>query len=189
MNPLIFCTGNQEKFANAELVCKSHSIDVVQRRLEIAEIQSENAEEILQDKLAKAYDLIGQPVLVSDDSWEIPDLKGFPGPYMKSINTWFKPEDYLRLTLPLEDRSIYLVQWLGFTDGTEVKTFQLRTKGTLLREIKGEYGAANHKLVTMDGDNGKSIAEIYDQGLNRDDRAVSQNWHEFARWYKSANAR
>jgi hypothetical protein len=104
---------------------------------------------------------------------------------MKSINTWFSPEDYLRLTLPLKDRSIYLVQWIGYTDGTIVRTFEFKTKGTLLKEIKGNYGSANHKLVSMDGDSGKSIAEIYDQGLNREDRAVSRNWHEFAKWFST----
>lgn len=187
MKPIIFCTGNAEKYANAELVCKSYGIDIAQQPLEIDEIQSENVKAILEDKLRKAYELVRRPVVVSDDSWEIPGLNGFPGPYMKSINTWLSPEDYLRLTLPLEDRSIYLVQWLGYADGKTIRTFELKTKGTLLKDIKGKYGSANHKLVSLDGDNGKSIAEIYDLGLNHEERAVSQNWHEFAEWY-STNA-
>lgn len=169
--------------ANAKLVCEQNGLSIEQRMLDIPEVQSEDAEEILRDKLYKAYAIVKSPVIVSDDTWEIPALNGFPGPYMKSINHWLSPEDYLRLTRPLEDRTIYLVQHLGFTDGTNVKIFVTKTKGTLLKEARGTYGAANHKLVSLDGDNGLSIAEIYDKGLNQVKRYPAEIWHDFSAWF------
>jgi hypothetical protein len=102
---------------------------------------------------------------------------------MKSINHWLTAEDYLRLTLPLKDRRIYLVQRLGYIDSLGTQTFTTRTKGHLLKKIAGSYGGANHKLVTLDGDNGLSIAEIYDKGLTTSDRHGSKIWHEFSDWY------
>ena len=76
MNEVIFCTGNYEKIENAREVSKSFGVTVQQQALDIAEIQSEDPERILLDKLSKAHALAEQPVIVSDDSWEIPALGG-----------------------------------------------------------------------------------------------------------------
>lgn len=189
MTALLFCTSNTEKFATAQLACKHHDITIEQKKIDIEEIQSEDGETILKDKLQKAYQHVKQPLIVTDDTWLIPGLNGFPGPYMKSINHWFTPDDLLRLILPLEDRSIYLIQHLGFTDGTLTKTFSSKVPGTLLREIKGTYGSASHKLISMDGDNGLSIAEIYDKNLNHHNRQAAGVLHEFIAWYKSTKMR
>ena len=183
MNQVIFCTGNYEKIENARKVGKSFGVVIQQQALDIDEIQSENTERILLDKLSKAHALAEQPVIVSDDSWEIPALGGFPGPYMKSINHWFSPEDYLRLTSTLQNRAIHLIQRLGYTDGVVVKTFTHTTEGKLLREIKGNYGDANHKIVSLDGDKGLSIAEIYDAGENRGERDAFEIWIKFFTWF------
>lgn len=182
MRTLLFCTGNHEKFLNAAHAARKYDIKLEQRELTIDEIQSEDAEAIVRDKLQKAYELVRQPVVVTDDSWEIPALNGFPGPYMKSINHWLSPEDYLRLTKPLADRRIFLIQRVGFTDGATTKILTAKTGGTLLTDIKGDYGLANHKLVSMDGDSGLSIAEIYDQGLDNGERAAVKVWHELLEW-------
>lgn len=183
MNTLAFCTGNFEKMENARKVGEKFGVSIEQTPLEIDEIQSEVPEKILLDKLHKAYRLLAKPLVVSDDSWEIPALGGFPGPYMKSINHWLSPEDYLRLTSTLQDRTINLVQRLGYTDGSVIKTFVQITKGELLKEIKGQYGSANHKVISLAGDNGLSIAEVYDAGANHSERGAAGVWVEFMEWY------
>jgi XTP/dITP diphosphohydrolase len=185
MKDLIFCTGNAEKFANAQLVCQQHSIALSQQQIDIDEIQSEDGEVIVRDKLQKAYQQVSQPLVVTDDTWLIPGLRGFPGPYMKSINHWFTPDDLLRLTLPLEDRNIFLVQWLGYTDGEITKVFTSRVPATLLKEVRGVYGSASHKLISLKSDNGLSIAEIYDKGLDRADRDAAVVWHNFLEWHQN----
>ncbi|MBC7707599.1 hypothetical protein H7Y63_00030 [Polaromonas sp.] len=183
MNTLTFCTSNYEKTENARKVAEKFDVTFEQAAVDIDEIQSEDTERILRDKLAKAYDILKRPIVVSDDAWEIPALGGFPGPYMKSINHWFSPEDYLRLTSTLEERTIYLVQRLGYTDGTTTKTFIHTTKGELLKEIKGSYGNANHKLVSLDGDNGLSIAEVYDADSSHSERDAAAIWVKFLTWH------
>lgn len=185
MNKLVFCSGNVEKFSNARLVCELYGIDLEQAELSIDEIQSEDGDKIISDKLDKAYAILKKPVIVSDDSWEISGLNGFPGPYMKSINHWFTTQDLLNLTSQLEDRSVYLIQRLGFKNENVTKFFTSKTKGTILRQSRGEYGVASHKLISMDGDNGLTIAEVYDKGLDTVEREIAGSWHEFIEWYKN----
>ena len=62
--------------------------------------------------------------MVSDDTWDIPSLKGCPGAYMKSINYWFTPDDFLRLMKGVENREIILHQYIAYTDGSVTEVFK-----------------------------------------------------------------
>lgn len=145
----------------AHLVLSRYGVELTQQDIDIDEIQSEDPQHILKDKVAKAYELLKKPVLVSDDCWEIVGLKGFPRPYMKSINSWFTPQDMLRLTSGLKDRTIYLIQNVAFQDKDGVMTFTKKIPGLLLKEIKGSIGKANERTTSITPD-GKSISEVYE---------------------------
>lgn len=182
MQSIIFSTGNSQKFEIAQAVCAQRGIELTQNTFDIDEIQGEDAEVIIRDKAQKAYELVKCPVIVSDDSWNIPGLNGFPGAYMKSIDHWFRPEDLLNLTRSLEDRRIILVQMLAYQDETHQQVFRKEYTGTLLTEIHGTHGKPLQKVVTMPGDNGLSIAEAYEAGTVHAERDVSAGWHELIDW-------
>ncbi len=177
---LLFATGNELKFTSGKAVCSTLGIALEQCHLDIVEIQNEDPEVILVDKITKAYALVQAPVIVTDDSWNIPGLRGFPGPYMKSMNHWFTARDFLHLTQALSDRRIFLDIHLAYKDAETVKTFHRRVAGTLLREPRGSYGAPSQSIVTMDGDNGLSIAEVFEKGRPQTGRASNDIWQELA---------
>lgn len=187
MMSLIFATGNTNKFLIGKLVSKEKGINLIQKDYDIDEIQSEDPKKIIIDKLNKAYKLCDSPVIVSDDYWEIPGLNGFPGPYMKSINIWFSPEDLLRLTLPLEDRRVFLTQRIAYMDLTDQKVFEVKTEGEILKEIRGQESTANQKIMSMKGDNGLTISEVYDSFTDdeRKNRDTANIWREFLEWYNT----
>ena len=184
MTELTFASGNDEKFHIAQAVFAAHGMTLHQAKLDIDEIQSEDGDAIVLDKVRKAYDATGQPVVVNDDTWAIPGLRGFPGPYMKSISHWFDAEDFLRLTLPLSDRRTLLIQRIAYKDSNTEKVITLEYEGQILKEIRGSYGTGWQKIITMPGDNGKSVAEAYDAGASVADREVTQGWKAFITWYK-----
>ncbi len=183
MLSLHFATGNVEKFEIAQAACKPFGVMLEQAKLDINEIQSEDSEVIIRDKAQRAFAVLKQPVIVSDDSWNIPALRGFPGPYAKSIDHWFTPEDFLNLTRPLQDRRIILVQLLAYQDEHTQKVFRKEYEGALLTEARGSYGRPLQKVLTMPRDNGLSVAEAYDRGAVRAEREVAAGWQEFARWF------
>ncbi|HVU59349.1 MAG TPA: non-canonical purine NTP pyrophosphatase [Candidatus Saccharimonadales bacterium] len=185
MHTLVFATGNDEKFEIAQAVCAPLGLPLVQRKLDIDEIQDEDSERIVRDKARKAFEQLKLPVVVSDDSWNIPGLNGFPGPYMKSIDHWFTPQDFLNLTRPLADRRIILIQLLAFQDEQGSHVIHFDHAGTLLTEARGRYGKPLQKVVTMPGDNGLSIAEAYDRGTVHAERDVATGWRELAAWLSS----
>jgi non-canonical purine NTP pyrophosphatase (RdgB/HAM1 family) len=184
MQSVIFSTGNSEKFNIAHMACEAADIQLTQSMLDIPEIQGEDPEVIIRDKAQKAFDLLGKPVIVSDDSWNIPALNGFPGAYMKSVDHWFRPEDFLNLTRPLEDRRIILVQMLAYQDNARQQVFRKEYAGTMLTEARGNYGKPIQKVISMPGDNGLSVSEVYEQGAAHTERPVSATWHLFIQWYQ-----
>jgi non-canonical purine NTP pyrophosphatase (RdgB/HAM1 family) len=189
MNTLYFATGNKEKMLIAQTVCSKFNIKVEQAVIEVDEIQGEDPVAIVQDKARRAYDSLSKPVAVSDDSWDIPALNGFPGPYMKSINKWFKPEDFIRLMNSIKDRSIILHQFLVFNDGSEMKIFKNDIYGRIIDKPRGKNDRSpNMSVIELDADNGKTIAEVFEQGeetLANRYLARPDAWHELAEWYNS----
>jgi len=184
MHQITFSTGNPQKFDIARAVCAPLGVELVQNTFDIDEIQGEDPEVIIRDKAQKAFELVGGPVIVSDDSWNIPGLNGFPGAYMKSMDHWFRPEDFLNLTCSLEDRRIILIQMLAYQDVEHYQVFRKEYVGELLPEIRGAHGKPLQKIVAMPGDNGLSIAEAYEQGAVHADREVAAGWRELVDWYQ-----
>lgn len=113
MNQLLFVTSNELKFIHAQHMLEQFGITLTRQHFDLQELQSESGEEIARHKAEQAYAEFKQPLVVNDDSWSIPGLNGFPGPYMKSINHWLTNEDFLNLTRPLKDRRIILQQQLA----------------------------------------------------------------------------
>ena len=190
MKTVYFATTNQEKLKNAQIVCFEAGIIIEPAALDIDEIQGENSELIVKDKASRAFELTGKPVVVSDDSWSIKALNGFPGPYMKSINHWFSPEDFLRLMHNIEDRRITLHQYLAYASDEITKVFKTESFGEIVHNVRdGEQALPSQAVIAMDSDGGKTIAEA----LAQDDEAIRQRykerrdvWHDFVEWYKKS---
>ncbi len=186
MNTVTFVTGNVLKFHLAEKIFSEANVGLVQEAsLDIPEIQAETGEPVARDKAQKAFELLGKPLVVTDDTWVIPALKGFPGPYMKSMNHWFTPQDWVNLTHDLEDREIILRQVLVYQDEMEQVLFSVDIKAIMLKEARGTSDFPHNTIVSFDG--GKhSFAETFAEGKTIDNHHTA--WHEFAAWMKEREA-
>jgi non-canonical purine NTP pyrophosphatase (RdgB/HAM1 family) len=75
-------TGNKSKLRELQAILPDGiSIETVD--LDLDEIQSLDLEEIVKDKLKRAYEIIKAPVIVDDVSGGIDELHGLPGPFFK----------------------------------------------------------------------------------------------------------
>ncbi len=181
---LLCATTNAEKFALGQAAFAGHGITLEQVLVDIDEIQGEDADMILHDKAKKAFAAIGKPVLVTDDSWSVPALGGFPGPYMKSMNHWFTPEDFMALMHDKADRTVYLEQHIAYIDADEIVTFSKRIKGVFVAEPRGYTGPPIMRVVELEGD-GMTIAELYDKGSIQGHGMQPDAWNDAADWYAS----
>lgn len=180
---LYFVTSNKDKIFLAKKNLYPLGVRFENKPFEIHEIQSDNDEEIAIKKAIDAFGFFQKPLFVSDDSWYITSLNGFPGPYMKNMNAWLKAEDFLRLLDPYGNREVILRQTICFTDGKETKTFSQDNKGVILREKKGR-GFPSLQITSFHK-NGKSLAECIEENINPIENV--QIWINFGKWYLSRN--
>lgn len=151
MKTVTFVTSNDTKFQHAKRATDELGIQLERVNMHLDELQSEHGEEIARHKAEQAYASLQQPIVITDDTWIIPGLKGFPGPYMKSMNEWFTPEDWLRLTLPLNDRRIILSQHAVYQDAHGQHYINQAIDGLLLSEIRGQHKHSHLTIASFDG--------------------------------------
>lgn len=185
---LIFATGNNRKISEARDVLSAYGIDFDNLKLEMDEIQHQDPAEITKAKVLAAYELVHQPVVVSDTSWGIPALGGFPGGYMKDIEDWLTSEDWLAVMNRHEDKTIHCYEHVAYFDGENLKHFDTKYTGTFIDEIRGSVSADEsfENVVVMFGD--KTMAEYADEGLLASAGSELTHWQQFAEWYNSQNA-
>lgn len=187
MTSINFATTNAEKFQLAEIICARYDYTVNLIQLDIDEIQGEDPETIIRDKAQRAYEACGQPVVVSDDSWGVHALGGFPGAYMKSMNHWFEPEDFIALVARHADRRITLYQYLAYHDGRDITIFHSDLHGQIIDTPRGgRHLPPIMQVVALNHDDGKTISEVFDLGRNAfagryDDHREA--WNDLMDWH------
>lgn len=188
MKDIICVTGNTDKFTVAKAACLQNNVALTQNEIDIDEIQGEDGQLIVEDKAKKAYSVIKKPVVVTDDSWSIVGLKGFPGAYMKSVTHWLSSQDFINLTSSLEDKTTELHQYVAYYDGNELKIFSNMISGKVISSPRGNSGPSWTKVVELEGDGGMTMAEFWDSRGSENSqpehtRKGAEIWLSFAKWY------
>jgi len=173
---LIYVTGNSDKFTHAKDQSARFGIELEQKDLDITEIQSNSISNIAEDKAKKAFDIIHQPLIVSDSGWAIPALNNFPGPYMKYINQWFNAEDFLALMQDKSDRKIVLTHVVALANSQGIKLIEQKIEGYILTKPEGS-GLSINQLVVIDGQT-HSIAKNNENNIQSFDD--SEVWSKVA---------
>src|SRR5690606_64360 len=116
-----YLTTNELKFKIAENYFKDlEGFELVQRSLEVPEIQDASCEEIARFSAVYAARQMGEPCVKMDAGFFIAALGGFPGPFVKYVNEWLSEGQLLTLLNGSNDRSAYFLDAtaIGFPDGT-----------------------------------------------------------------------
>ncbi len=178
---LYFITSNQNKIAVAKTFLGPLGIPFQPKDLDLIEIQSDDFAKIALYKAKQAFGIIKEPLFISDHAWSIPALNGFPGAYMKYMNNWFTPQDFLKLMEGKDNRDIFLTETLCFIDKNGPRAFSKRYKGSVLYEKQGEGTPA--MTVTSLTKDGISLAKKWKE--NPSALKINDVYTEFASWLKN----
>lgn len=181
-NLVVFVTGNANKFQEARTIMNPFGIKLEQTKVSIDEIQSESPEDVTIDKAKKAYEKVKKPLFVNDSGWIFTALNGFPGPFMKYINKWFTPEDFINLLARYDNKEVILQETLVFTDGNIVKVFKRNIKGKILDKPQGNKGVPSDQVISLSS-NEQSISETYDNTAKENNTTNDSIWKDFAVWF------
>lgn len=135
MKEVIFVTGNSYKFAITNDFFKETDIHLIKKEMETPEIQSTSVEDIAKYSARWVADQLQVPVIVSDAGWYFISLKGFPGPFIKYMNYWFTPDDYLRIMNGVKERGVEIHTCYAYCEpNVDTRTFFSKTFGKLAYE-------------------------------------------------------
>ncbi|MFZ3054775.1 MAG: non-canonical purine NTP pyrophosphatase, partial [Minisyncoccales bacterium] len=170
-----YITENKNKFSVVKSFFEKNGIEINQKILPIYEIQSNEGVEIAVSKARQAWETIKEPLFVNDAFWIMPALKGFPGPYMKYMNEWLEPEDFLKLVDGKSDRTIILRDTIVYIDESGEKVFTNDYYGEILdKKYDGDYKYPIDAIVSF-SKNKKTIAE--EKGVNK--FSTEGSWTKF----------
>ena len=149
MKKLIFLTGNKQKFAIAKKAFAGLNIKLIQKDIAPPEIQSMNVEDIASFSVEWASKKFKAPVFVTDAGACIKALNGFPGPFVKYVNHWFRAEDYVNLMKGKKDRSVVFKDCLAYCEpGKKPKLFCNSTEGKItMKPRRKRYTPLNSVLI------------------------------------------
>jgi inosine/xanthosine triphosphate pyrophosphatase family protein len=182
MKTILLATGNDRKLQHCHDACLVFNINVQQLKVHIDEIQSPDAETIATHKANAAYALSNnRPVIINDSFWRIPALRGFPGGYMKDVQSWLQPADWLRLMEGITDRRICVTETLVYKDATQTKVF---SKDLWLQIVTGPPRGKGDAIsqVVEDMHHHRTIAEYHEKG-EAVVPVIDFVWGDFGRWY------
>ncbi len=179
MKRILFATTNSRKVQEANAACKDFDIEVEQIELDILEIQSRDIKEIAVHKAEEAYKFTDNPVVVTDSSWNIPSLGGFPGGYMKDVAEWFTSEDFMALMKSKNTRELRFSETIVYKDGATIKLFAEEYPGRLAEKPRGN----GNSIENVAEFNGRTLSEAHAAGETSHD-PKDYIWYQFAKWYK-----
>lgn len=138
MKQLYLVTGNQNKLKEWQSLMPDtihlKSIDV-----DLVEIQSADAEEIVADKVKRAYEIVGKPVVVEDVEAGLEKLNGLPGPLIKFFNAKLGKDALYKLA-GNEGEKATVACTIAYYDGTEMLIVRGQVSGTVVAPRGDAFG-------------------------------------------------
>lgn len=147
---LTFITGNPSK---ASYVADWLDCNLNHHNLDLAEIQSLDLREVVQDKAKRAYDILQKPVLVEDVSLTFNALGRLPGTYVKWFVQEVGLENLCRLLDSYNDRSATAKICYAVYDGRQFNFFEGQMTGRIAAQPAGDGGFGFDSIFINDGHN------------------------------------
>ena len=183
MKSVLFATGNHRKITEAQATLAPFHVTVEPITLELDEIQHRDSAEIAKAKARAAYAAAGKPVVVSDTSWAIPALGGFPGGYMKDTSAWWHAKNWLDIMRDQTDKRIFCLEHVAYYDGNDLQHFVQQYEGTFIDEARGrEHDEESiEQVIILYGD--KTMAEQLADGDIASAGEELGHWQQFGEWF------
>lgn len=127
---LVFSTGDDSKVRLVKAALSDLPIQVIQKDLEIAEVQSLDPAVVAVAKAGSAFGILRRPVIVEDSSLEIEELDGFPGALVKPVLDRVKAEGICRFADLTRHRRCRMTRTIAHADARgHITTFTSRGEG------------------------------------------------------------
>lgn len=181
MKQLRFLSGNPQKVREVEAILGPVGFSIVPFAKTIHELQTEDAEALVRDKVLKAFDAVGHPVFVEHTGLYLDGLNGLPGGLTRIFWDGLQADAFAALVSGLASNRVVAKTVIGYCDSQRIHYFSGEISGSITKEPAGPRDFQWDCVFLPDGQT-KTFAELGDQKNDISMRRIALN--EFATFLK-----
>lgn len=163
MKDITLVTGNPNKLREL-LAIAPDTLQIVSKSIDLPEIQSLDLREIVEDKVKRAYEHIGGPVIVEDVSAGLDDLGNLPGPFYKFFRESLGDGILVKLA-SIATPKITVCCTAAYYDGEQLIVSEGILRGDIV-ERRGDNGFGFDPYIVPNGET-RTIAEMTSDEKNK----------------------
>lgn len=158
-------SGNEHKIAEVQRILAPVGVDIVPVSRKIEELQTEDVEKLVRDKLTKAFEAIGRPLFVEHTGLYLSGLNGLPAGLTQIFWDRLEADRFVDLVAGLGDARVTAKTILGYCDGRKIHMFEGSIEGTVPRTPAGPTDFQWDCVFVPDG----STLTFAEMGADKDD--------------------
>lgn len=128
MMKIRFLSKNKHKIEEATAILRGVGVEVIPVHFAIDELQSEDTEKIVRDKVLRAFHKLGHPLFVEQTGLFLEQLNGFPGGLTQVFWDTLLAD---RVSELFGNGPVVAKTRIGYCDGRRVHQFEGEIKGTI----------------------------------------------------------
>ncbi|HEH1538493.1 TPA: non-canonical purine NTP pyrophosphatase [Proteus mirabilis] len=132
-----FITKNENKVNEVRTMLNLPNVEIIPIPYSINEIQSENVDALVKDKLFKAFEYIGRPVFVEHTGLYIDSLNGFPGGLTQIFWDKLQADKFSSLFGCGPVTNLIAKTVIGYCDSKKIYTFEGEVRGKIADTPRG----------------------------------------------------
>lgn len=185
LQKIYFATTNSVKFATAQKIAHKYHIKLVQKRIDIPEIQSTSSKKIAEFSAQYVANKYKIPVITTDVSHEIKALKNFPGPFVKYINNWLSASDYLKLMEGHKDRRAILTEIVAYCEPNKKSiSFSSTIRATVSKKVNKKASTSISQILILPNFS-QPISDIPDEKIIKYWQNNLKGWERVFKYLQS----
>jgi XTP/dITP diphosphohydrolase len=126
-----FLSSNVHKISEVEAILGPVGVHIVPATIKIEEIQTEDVQRLVRDKVLKAFERIGRPVFVEHTGLHLPGLNGLPGGLTQIFWDRLQADSFVSLVKNLGSRLVMAKTVIGYCDSRTIHYFEGEVCGTV----------------------------------------------------------
>ena len=134
---IYFVSSNEYKMKEVEEILSSEAITIRQASQKINEIQSQDMNEIVKDKVIKAFTMIRRPVVVEQTGLLIKEFGNLPGGLTQIFWDSLEADRFSQIFSSIGTAEVTAKTVLAFCDGKRVYTFEGTCEGHIVSPPRG----------------------------------------------------
>lgn len=137
---LLFISGNVDKTLEVKEILAPFEVSISAVAMTIAEIQTEDLQELVRNKALQAFERVGRPLLVEHTGLYLNHLNGLPGGLTAIFWDRLKADRFCELFGNTPDPRLVVKTMVGYVDGRRIHLFEGEVAGRVAPTPAGDRG-------------------------------------------------